>query len=72
MSQLLGLYAYNNHQIQVYIADNTNVNYGDHNFVFTNLKKKLHITQNTVKQALDQLTVDVAKVVLGSMPSSAQ
>ena len=55
-------------------ADNTNVNYGIHNSVFTNLKKKqkdllqgnchAHIVHNTVKHALDQLTVDVENVVL--------
>jgi len=61
-------------QVTAYSADNTNVNYGIHNSVFTNLKKKqkdlrqgnchAHIVHNTVKHALDQLTVDVENVVL--------
>lgn len=55
-------------------ADNTNVNYGIHNSVFSHLKKKkkdllqgnchAHIVHNTVKHALDQLTVDMENVVL--------
>ncbi|KAL2102048.1 hypothetical protein ACEWY4_003809 [Coilia grayii] len=59
---------------QVTAFSNTNVNYGIHNSVFTNLKKKqkhllqgnchAHIVHNTVKHALDQLTVDVENVVL--------
>ena len=61
-------------QVTAFSADNTNVNYGIHNSVFTNLKKKhkyllqgnchAHILHNTVKYALDQLTVDVENVVL--------
>lgn len=61
-------------QVTAYSADSTNVNYGIHNSVFTNLKKKQkgllegnchgHIVHNTVKHALDQLTVDVENVVL--------
>lgn len=61
-------------QVTAYSADNTNVNYGIHNSVFTNLKKKqkdllqgnchAHIMHNTVKHALDQLTVDVENIVL--------
>ena len=61
-------------QVTAFSADNTNVNYGIHNSVFTNLKKKqkdllqgnchAHIVHNTVKHALDQLTVDVENVVL--------
>lgn len=61
-------------QVTAYSADNTNVNYGIHNSVFTDLKKKkkdllqgnchAHIMHNTVKHALDQLTVDVENIVL--------
>lgn len=61
-------------QVTAYSADNTNVNYGIHNSVFTNLKKMqkgllegnchAHIVHNTVKHALDQLSVDVENVVL--------
>ena len=61
-------------QVTAFSADNTNVNYGIHNSVYTNLKKKhndllrgnchAHIMHNTVKHALDKLTVDVENVVL--------
>lgn len=61
-------------QVTAYSADNTNVNDGIHNSVFMNLWKKqkdllqrnwhAHIVHNTVKHALDQLTVDVENVVL--------
>ncbi|KAK1874558.1 Pre-mRNA-splicing factor CLF1 [Dissostichus eleginoides] len=61
-------------QVTAFSADNTNVNYGIHNSVFTNLKRKqndllrgnchAHIVHNTVKHALDKLTVDVENVVL--------
>lgn len=61
-------------QVSAFSADNTNVNYGVHNSVYTKLKKKnsylltgnchAHIVHNTVKHALDEFSVDVENVVL--------
>lgn len=61
-------------QVTAYSADNTNVNFGIHNSVFAKLKKRqkdllqgnchVHILHNTVKHALDKLTIDVENVVL--------
>ncbi|KAJ8349752.1 hypothetical protein SKAU_G00248820 [Synaphobranchus kaupii] len=61
-------------QVSAFSADNANVNYGIHNSVFTKLKKSnneilrgnchAHIVHNTVKHALDKLSVDVENIVL--------
>ena len=72
-------------EVTAFSADNTNVNYGIQNSVFTNLKNKqkdllqgnchAHIVHNTVKHVVDQLTVDVENVVLkvyGFFPTSAK
>ncbi|ROL52057.1 Protein dachsous [Anabarilius grahami] len=60
--------------VSAFSADNTNVNYGIHNSVFSKLKSSnsdllrgnchAHIVHNTIKYALDQLSVDIEKVVL--------
>ena len=59
-------------QVSAFSADNTNVNYGIHNSMYTDLKKTqkdllrgnchTHIEHNTVKYALNKLSVDVEKV----------
>lgn len=74
IQQSLDKFALSLDQVTAYSADNASVNYGIHNSVFTNLKKRqkdllqgnchAHITHNTVKHAIDQLTVDVENVVL--------
>jgi len=74
LEQSLEKFGLSLNQVTAFSADNTNVNYGIHNSVFTNLKKKqkdllqgnchAHILHNTVKHALDKLTVDVENVVL--------
>ncbi|KAL4008598.1 hypothetical protein ACER0C_002450 [Sarotherodon galilaeus] len=61
-------------QVSAFSADNANVNYGIHNSVFTKLKETnseilrgnchAHIVHNTVKKALDKLSVDVENIVL--------
>ena len=61
-------------QVLAFSADNTNVNYGIHKSVYTklcNIQKDLlpgnchaHIVHNTVKHALDKLSIDVENVVL--------
>ncbi|XP_047201966.1 uncharacterized protein LOC124855884 [Girardinichthys multiradiatus] len=60
--------------VSAFSADNTNVNYGIHNSVFTKLRDAnseilcgnchAHIIHNTMKKALDKLSVDVENVVL--------
>ena len=60
--------------VSAFSADNANVNYGIHNSVFTKLKESnsqilrgnchAHIVHNTVKHALDKLSVDVENIVL--------
>uniref|UniRef100_H2ZST0 DUF4371 domain-containing protein n=1 Tax=Latimeria chalumnae TaxID=7897 RepID=H2ZST0_LATCH len=54
-------------------ADNTNVNYGIHNSMYTDLHKKTnllqgncraHIVHNAVRRALNELSVDIETVVL--------
>lgn len=60
--------------VSAFSADNANVNYGIHNSVFTKLKERnskimrgnchAHIVHNTVKHALDKLSVDVENIVL--------
>lgn len=60
--------------VSVFSADNANVNYGSHNSVFTKLKEAnseilrgnchAHIVHNTLKKALDNLSVDVENIVL--------
>uniref|UniRef100_A0A096MHK4 HAT C-terminal dimerisation domain-containing protein n=1 Tax=Poecilia formosa TaxID=48698 RepID=A0A096MHK4_POEFO len=57
--------------LTAFSADNTHVNYGIHNSIFTSLRKNLlqgnchaHIVHNTVKHGLDELIVDVENVVL--------
>uniref|UniRef100_H2ZSS9 DUF4371 domain-containing protein n=1 Tax=Latimeria chalumnae TaxID=7897 RepID=H2ZSS9_LATCH len=54
-------------------ADNTNVNYGIHNSMYTDLKKhenllqgncRAHIVHNAVRRALNELSVDIETVVL--------
>lgn len=61
-------------QISAFSADNANVNYGRHNSVFTKLRETndgilrgnchAHIIHNTLKKALDSLSVDVENIVL--------
>ncbi|KAL3976494.1 toll-like receptor 1 [Sarotherodon galilaeus] len=61
-------------QVSAFSADNANVNYGIHNSVFTKLRETnseilrgnchAHIVHNTVKKALDKLSVDVENIVL--------
>ncbi|KAL6461146.1 hypothetical protein MHYP_G00311120 [Metynnis hypsauchen] len=60
--------------VSAFSAGNTNVNYGIHNSVFTKLREAnseilrgnchAHIVHNTVKKALDKLSVDVENIVL--------
>ena len=60
--------------VSAFSADNANVNYGIHNSVFTKLKQSnsqilrgnchAHIVHNTVKHALEELSVDVENIVL--------
>lgn len=60
--------------VSAFSADNSNVNYGIHNSVFSKLKSSnsdllrgnchAHIVHNTIKYALDQLSVDIENVVL--------
>ena len=60
--------------VSAFSADNANVNYGIHNSVFTKLRQSnsqilrgnchAHIVHNTVKHALDKLSVDVENIVL--------
>uniref|UniRef100_A0A671TRE5 DUF4371 domain-containing protein n=1 Tax=Sparus aurata TaxID=8175 RepID=A0A671TRE5_SPAAU len=60
--------------VSAFSADNANVNYGIHNSVFTKLREAnseilrgnchAHIFHNTVKKALDKLSVDVENIVL--------
>ncbi|KAJ8352127.1 hypothetical protein SKAU_G00236030 [Synaphobranchus kaupii] len=61
-------------QVSAFSADNANVNFGVHNSVYTMLRKQqinllqgnchAHIVHNTLKHALDNLSVDVENVVL--------
>ncbi|CAL9686817.1 unnamed protein product [Knipowitschia caucasica] len=60
--------------VSAFSADNANVNYGSHNSVFTKLRAAnsgilrgnchAHIVHNTVRKALDKLSVDVENIVL--------
>ena len=60
--------------VSAFSADNANVNYGILNSVFTKLKQSnseilrgnchAHVVHNTVKHALDKLSVDVENIVL--------
>lgn len=60
--------------VSAFSADNANVNYGTHNSVFTKLREAnseilrgnchAYIVHNTVKKALDKLSVDVENTVL--------
>lgn len=60
--------------VSAFSADNANGNYGVHNSVFTKLKElnceilrgncHAHIIHNTVRKALDQLSVDIENIVL--------
>uniref|UniRef100_H3AN15 DUF4371 domain-containing protein n=1 Tax=Latimeria chalumnae TaxID=7897 RepID=H3AN15_LATCH len=60
--------------VSAFSADNTNVNYGVHNSVYTDLHKKhknllqgncrAHIVHNTVRHAVNELSVDIETVVL--------
>lgn len=74
LEQSLDKFGLSLNQVTAFSADNTNVNFGIHNSVFTNLKMKhndllrgnchAHILHNTVKHALDKLSIDVENVVL--------
>ncbi|KAM3617936.1 uncharacterized protein V6R79_012893 [Siganus canaliculatus] len=74
LEQSLDKFGLSLEQVTAFSADNTNVNYGIHNSVFTNLKEKhkdllqgnchAHIVHNTVMHALDKLSVDVESVML--------
>lgn len=60
--------------VSAFSADNTNVNYGIHNSVYSKLKQcnanilrgncHAHIVHNTVKYALDKLSIDIENIVL--------
>nr|XP_014344257.1 PREDICTED: uncharacterized protein LOC106703586 [Latimeria chalumnae] len=60
--------------VSAFSAGNTNVNYGVHNSVYTDLHKKhenllqgnchAHIVHNAVRHALNKLSVDIENVVL--------